>query len=99
MVGICRSSVTLIQLTQALVSTEVKGLIDLTNVINLDGGPSTGFVYQVSDQPSFHFPQGWTVRNFIFVVPRTENREQRTENREQRTENSEQLVVCYGSYY
>jgi len=61
--GICESA-TLHGLSRALRSPEMVKVIELDRVLNLDGGPSTGF-YSREGSPATYIPTQWTVRNYI----------------------------------
>lgn len=65
-IGVCDSKVSLYKMAEILASPEMKKHIELTNVLNLDGGPSTGLAYNGPGK-KVSIKEGWIVRNFLLV--------------------------------
>ena len=67
------SSVSLAQLSQILRLTNLADRFKIVRALNLDGGSSTAFWFAGNHGPA-SFPEQKTVRNFVIVVPRAEER-------------------------
>jgi uncharacterized protein YigE (DUF2233 family) len=67
------SSVSLAQLSQILRLTNLADRFKVVRALNLDGGSSTAFWFAGNHGPA-SFPEQKTVRNFVIVVPRAEER-------------------------
>lgn len=59
----------LMDLQQILLSRDLQALFQTRDALNLDGGPSSGFVL-LSPAATLVIPERWTVRNFLAVIPR-----------------------------
>jgi Phosphodiester glycosidase len=68
MLGVC-SAVSLAQLGQILVLTNVAGKMKITRALNLDGGSSCAFGFAGKDGV-FSIPEQKTVRDFVLIMPR-----------------------------
>lgn len=66
----CCDSAKMNELSELMRSPEVVEIIDLDSVLNLDGGPSTGFVFLKEGAVVAHVRERWIVRNFIGVRKR-----------------------------
>ncbi|MEM6600079.1 MAG: phosphodiester glycosidase family protein [Verrucomicrobiota bacterium] len=66
------SAVSLKDLSQALLSHEMKQVIELDYVLNLDGGSSTGLYLETDGAKKFHREPS-RVQNFIGIAPRIKN--------------------------
>lgn len=57
------------ELARLLSHPAVKSALEISDALNLDGGPSTGLWFKQTSAP-FYLREGWPVRNYLGIVPR-----------------------------